>query len=166
MATDVEAQPKNFALGTGFWTTPRAASTAIFLVTVVFAAWASYLTSESMYWFRVQSDRVLAGSSDPAMSALVLTVYTGFVKKLMALAIAGMLALLGLGLSLHALRTPTTASGEASGGFKISLSSVSPGVCAFLAATVIVVVVVTTRDSFGAPSSPQEPGGSTTERAR
>ena len=82
-----------------------------------------------MQWFRIEAQRVLSTSSDPAMSALVLTVYTGFVKKLMALAIAGMLALLGLGLSLHALRTPSTASGEVGAGLRISLSSVSPGVC-------------------------------------
>lgn len=138
------------------------ASIAVFLITVAFAGWTAYLTGESMVWYREQAGRIIASSSDPEMAALVLTVYTGFVKKQMALAIAGMLALLGLGLSLNALRNASTANAETPGVLRLSFSSVSPGVCAFMAATVIVVVVVTTRDSFGVPpiDAPPPPASS------
>lgn len=128
----------------------KAAGATIFLTSAAFAIWISYMTAQSLDWYKVQTALVLARTDDAVASALILAVYTGFMKKQLALSIAGMLALLGLGLSLRALRTASTASAEAA-STRISLSSVSPGVCAFLAAAVIVVVVVTTRDSFGAP---------------
>lgn len=131
----------------------------LFLVTTLFAVWASYISSESITWYRDQVGATLANTTDPLQDALILSIYTGFIKKLIALLIAGMLALLGLGLCLHALRNATTANAESQNGFKFSFSSVSPGVCAFLSATLIVITVVLSRDGFtvGAQAAPQNP---------
>ncbi len=131
----------------------------LFLVTTLFAVWASYISSESISWYRIQVEATLAATKNPLQDALILSIYTGFIKKLIALLIAGMLALLGLGLCLHALRNATTANAESQNGFKFSFSSVSPGVCAFLSATLIVITVVLSRDGFtvGAQAATQNP---------
>lgn len=131
----------------------------VLIVAVVFAASIGALLMESIVWYRSQIALLLGASKgDWQAGALLLALFSNYAKKQVALLIAAVMAMLGLGLSLHAMKRASQAEVAGSAGLKLSFASFSPGICAFLTAGVIVLTVVWKDDKFeaGAPSGGAE----------
>lgn len=131
--------------------------TIVLAVAAVFALGLGIVLVESMIWYRTAIGNLLPKAGEDWQSgAILLALFASYAKKQVALVIAAILAMLGLGLSLHAMKEASQAELSNAGGFKLSFASFSPGICAFLAACAIVLAVIWKDDKFEASAPSQE----------
>ncbi|MFM9428755.1 hypothetical protein RCH10_005232 [Variovorax sp. GrIS 2.14] len=133
-------------------------------IAVVFALALGGALLESIVWYRSQIAGLISSTKgDWQAGAVLLALFSSYAKKQIALVLASVLALLGLGLSLHAMKESSQAEIAGGAGFKLSFATFSPGICAFLTAGLIVLAVVWKDDKFesasptGDTSSPTPP---------